>query len=976
MSFSRRGSRGSASDDDAQVGGRAPGKRSRAEKRFGWTTTEPKTSVQRQERATGTAPGSSQQGNEIAATSASEGENVQERAAAGVASGSGGALPYRDQIQASFGRHDIGQVEAHVGGEAARAAADIGAQAFATGNKVAFADQPDLHTAAHEAAHVVQQRGGVQLKGGVGRAGDRYEQHADAVADHVVAGRSAEGVLDQMAGATSTSGRHAAPTVQRKPPPGSSSAPEQADAPASTASSPGVTSETSANGAGVAGQPPPAGAAADPFGLPPVLQSSDPAVDGRPVHDVGADLKVRAKRAARLSPMLRDYAIRTEKDERDILRDHDGLLAGFVNLFNDADKPNPARWQKLAADWEVVTSYLATVDRTVPAAETINRMGQTTEQGLRLWETTWARSSRATDELLKYLEGFSQATAKVHAGVELTGDIALAGAVACAVVLTGPAILAAGGYLAGAAGATGVAAKVVVGGTAVVGAGTVGAATEGGIKASGQTIVETAELIGDLAAEGKTWEQAAARFDWGAIAEQGWEGAQRGFVDGVLAYAGMGLERVLARGAAAGMSKLFGPAGKGMFASMLRKATEQAAASGLSGGIAGALDAGARAILDGKSVDEVLAAIRAGFAIGGVAGTLMGAGAGAVGGRRVAVEARQLDELAALLRTDPDAFAMRYNQLVAEMSPEQLIGFHRELSGRRFVDAEHYGPARQAFEAGETATPPEHRYGEAEFDDWRQAAQFMEERARTGQPLTRADIQEAHRLAARNVSAEAGTIRTTGAGNTPLVGAGGVGVQGVWTALSPEQVRILESNPHLRLVWRRVMDPALTPQQVAAGFETAVIAYPDADTVVARLDEFFAWCGTNRDVMPPVEFAAAAQRHLVSIHPFADGNGRLSRLVMDHALQSRGLPPALLRDPNVDYMVSPEAWTDEVRRGVLESYRTAARHIGLFNAGLREADPRRIIASWAAVLSLGSSPERVVQLLYGESGEQGMEGEP
>src|SRR5947207_2443000 len=61
-------------------------------------------------------------------------------------------------------------------------------------------------TAAHEAAHVVQQRGGVSLKGGIGAEGDEYEQHADAVADQVVAGRSAEGLLDRFAPAGGRSG--------------------------------------------------------------------------------------------------------------------------------------------------------------------------------------------------------------------------------------------------------------------------------------------------------------------------------------------------------------------------------------------------------------------------------------------------------------------------------------------------------------------------------------------------------------------------------------------------------------------------------------------------------------------------------------------------------------------------------------------------------------------------------------------------
>jgi hypothetical protein len=109
------------------------------------------------------------------------------------------ALPYADRISPLFGRHDVSQVQAFIGGPAREATAAMGATAYATGNKVAFRDAPDLHTAAHEAAHVVQQRSGVQLKGGVGEAGDAYERHADAVADRVVAGQSAEALLDASA---------------------------------------------------------------------------------------------------------------------------------------------------------------------------------------------------------------------------------------------------------------------------------------------------------------------------------------------------------------------------------------------------------------------------------------------------------------------------------------------------------------------------------------------------------------------------------------------------------------------------------------------------------------------------------------------------------------------------------------------------------------------------------------------------------
>lgn len=124
-------------------------------------------------------------------------------AARGVA-GASAPLPHHDAVQAAFGRHDISGMKSQVGGDATAASTAIGARAYAVGDRVAFAAQPDLHTAAHEAAHVVQQRSGVALKDGIGETGDVYEQHADAVADAVVAGGSAEGLLDRMAGAGAT----------------------------------------------------------------------------------------------------------------------------------------------------------------------------------------------------------------------------------------------------------------------------------------------------------------------------------------------------------------------------------------------------------------------------------------------------------------------------------------------------------------------------------------------------------------------------------------------------------------------------------------------------------------------------------------------------------------------------------------------------------------------------------------------------
>jgi hypothetical protein len=151
------------------------------------------------------------------ANAAPDSEAVHASAQRGTATPSS-PLPHAETIQRLFGRYDISSVKAHTGGEAAASAHAMGARAYATGNHVVLGDAgADLHTVAHEAAHVVQQRGGVALAGGVGQEGDAHERNADAVADAVVAGHSAEALLSSYA--APTAGAQVAGAVQRAPVP-------------------------------------------------------------------------------------------------------------------------------------------------------------------------------------------------------------------------------------------------------------------------------------------------------------------------------------------------------------------------------------------------------------------------------------------------------------------------------------------------------------------------------------------------------------------------------------------------------------------------------------------------------------------------------------------------------------------------------------------------------------------------------------
>lgn len=56
------------------------------------------------------------------------------------------------------------------------------------------------------------------------------------------------------------------------------------------------------------------------------------------------------------------------------------------------------------------------------------------------------------------------------------------------------------------------------------------------------------------------------------------------------------------------------------------------------------------------------------------------------------------------------------------------------------------------------------------------------------------------------------------------------------------------------------------------------------------LTEFFQWYKKNSDKLHPIELAALVHLKLVTIHPFGDGNGRITRLVMNFVLNRKKYP--------------------------------------------------------------------------------------
>lgn len=73
------------------------------------------------------------------------------------------------------------------------------------------------------------------------------------------------------------------------------------------------------------------------------------------------------------------------------------------------------------------------------------------------------------------------------------------------------------------------------------------------------------------------------------------------------------------------------------------------------------------------------------------------------------------------------------------------------------------------------------------------------------------------------------------------------------------------------------------------------------DRIEAEMKKLFQWVATDCYKYHPVEFAVQLHKRFVFIHPFIDGNGRISRLLMNTALIQNGymlavIPPVLRQE--------------------------------------------------------------------------------
>lgn len=87
---------------------------------------------------------------------------------------------------------------------------------------------------------------------------------------------------------------------------------------------------------------------------------------------------------------------------------------------------------------------------------------------------------------------------------------------------------------------------------------------------------------------------------------------------------------------------------------------------------------------------------------------------------------------------------------------------------------------------------------------------------------------------------------------------------------------------------------------------------PEGFEVPNEMQKLIKWINTNKNKLHPIELAAIVHHKLAYIHPFWDGNGRISRIIMNVFIMQAGFPMAIIlkNDRKRYYRVLSEADKD------------------------------------------------------------------
>ncbi len=153
------------------------------------------------------------------------------------------------------------------------------------------------------------------------------------------------------------------------------------------------------------------------------------------------------------------------------------------------------------------------------------------------------------------------------------------------------------------------------------------------------------------------------------------------------------------------------------------------------------------------------------------------------------------------------------------------------------------------------------------------------------------------------------------------------------------KIKVINENPYLKFIETPVPEGKMArPDETKWGY----IQYPrvgDADfmnslpehikaklsprptnqeLVQVLVEDVIDWYNTQSNLpgVDRVALAAELQRRLISVHPFGDANGRLSRIVMNWSLENAGYPAPRIVNFNADIETPLAQWIETVRNGI------------------------------------------------------------
>ncbi len=130
------------------------------------------------------------------------------------------------------------------------------------------------------------------------------------------------------------------------------------------------------------------------------------------------------------------------------------------------------------------------------------------------------------------------------------------------------------------------------------------------------------------------------------------------------------------------------------------------------------------------------------------------------------------------------------------------------------------------------------------------------------------------------------------------------------------------------------------PKQDAKKFFTAkdgskkqcgYLVYADASEVDQQMAAWMTYMNRAFDtisykigtVHDPLLAISRIQRWFISIHPYEDGNGRMSRYFVDYILRSLNLPSPIIKDFDDDLYFTSQQWAQEIGEGIVKAVQIA-----------------------------------------------------